>query len=280
MCLLVTMFASGPVAYAAEGHLSVGAPTGNGSVDVYVHFPGVFPGKGADSNGNVLVNVTGIKSGEGAASKAKKIADAINAAFNADVASVGPAAGGGVQVNLTYNKNGTLIAGNAWVPLNGDKTNEGKALSSLDFQPPGSALTALIGFDTGLSGVDITGNVSSFTAEFGYDGLDDTVTVTYDQLLTPTLDGLTSTLYDDLLNGLPPDLQSQLHLDLADDAITFDLPTGQTDYFAGALSTDSDVETSGGLVTAVPEPSSFLLFTSGGVFIAALIGKRGLSATL
>jgi hypothetical protein len=269
------MFLPSSLAYAGEGHLDVGNPIGPGStVQVYVHFPGVFPGLGADSNGNVLVTVTKIKANEGAETKAGQIAAAINLAFNTSVATVAATAGGGFQVNLSYNKNGTAIAGNAWIPAKGDKTGEGGALASLDFQPPDSQLTALMGFDTGLSGFATNGGMSTFTAEFGYAGLSDSVNIAFNQLSAPTLDALTSAMFTGLLQGLPSQLQPDLHLDLGNDEISFDLPSGQTGYFAGTLSTDSLVETSGGLATASPEPASLLLIGSGFVCIAGFLRKR------
>lgn len=259
----------------AQGHLSIGSPDapGTNTVDVYVHFPGVFPGLGADSNGNVLVHVTGIKGNGDSQAKANAIAAAINKAFNTDVATVAQTAGGSYQVNLSYNKNGTPIAGNAWIPKNGDKTGEGAALASLDVVPSNFAMIGLMGFDTGLSGMDMNGNASTFTAEFGYDGLNDTVTLAYNQLTTPTLDGLVSQMFADLLAGLPAGLQGDLSLDLADDAILFDLPVNQTNYFAGTLSTDTEVETYGGLETA-PEPSAFLLICVGLAVISRAIRMR------
>ncbi|HUY12478.1 MAG TPA: hypothetical protein VMX16_02455 [Terriglobia bacterium] len=106
------MFLLSSWANAAQGHLNVGTPHGPGeTVEVYVHFPGVFP-YGSDSNGNLLVKVTNIKKGDSAEVKAGKIAAAINHGFNTDVATVQHLQNGSWQVNLSYNKTGTLIAGN------------------------------------------------------------------------------------------------------------------------------------------------------------------------
>ena len=265
--------------FAGDGSLSVGTPTRNGAVDVNVKFPGVVPY--GSSDGTVTVHVSGIKSQNNdpndhrsvAQIKADKIAAQINHDFNTDVATVQQTAGGW-QVNLSYNKNGTNIAGHGWIPLNGDKTGEGAALAYVDIPQPGYGITAYMGFDTGLSGFDGTGSPSTFTATFGYTGFTDTASVSYNQLTNNTLDGLVTQLYTDLHGGLPTSLQSNLHLDLPDDLITFSFPTGHTGYFGGTISIDTLAEPNGGLVPTTPEPSSLFLFGSGILGLSGFFRKR------
>ena len=80
----------------------------------------------------------------------------------------------------------------------------------------------------------------------------------YGDMAQPTVDGLLTRAYSGLLAGLSPQMQMNLHLDLANDQMTFDFPTGVNNaYFgAGNLSTTSWPVFS---VTSVPEPAALAL---------------------
>jgi hypothetical protein len=257
LCGIVTIILS-PTIYAADGFISVGAPMTGGSVSLFVRIPGIFPVGAASDTGTVLIKVNGIVAGS-AADKATAIAAAINKVYGAPpaVATISPATPTQIDLVAPAGTPKAGQAGQARIALNGDKTNEGALLASVDLPDDTGSLTGYAGWDTGLSGIDQFGGISTFTTAIGYAGLNDSVTLAFNQLPAPTLDGLTIDMYTQLLAGLPLTIQPDLVLDLPDDQIIFNFPSGQTDYFVQSLTTDTEVELSGGLGTVVPEPRYF-----------------------
>jgi hypothetical protein len=255
----VFAFMLAPMIYADDGFISVGPPVTGGSVSLFVRIPGIFPVGAASDTGTVLIKVDGIVAGNnaaGAAAKAAAIAAKINKVYGAppNVATINPATPTRIDLVAPAGTPKAGEAGQARITLNGDKTGEGALLASLDLPPSTGSLIAYAGWDTGLSGIDALGGISTFTTAIGYAGFDDSVTLAFNQLPTPTLDGLTSDMYAQLLAGLPAALKPDLILDLADDQILFDFPAGQTGYFVQNLTTDTGVGLSGGLGVVVPEP--------------------------
>ncbi len=259
------------IAFADEGKITVGQPTGNGSVTVDVSIPGIVA-SGQVSGSAARVTVTGIKATDTPAQKAIKIANAINTAFGAPPNVAGINAGNSSQIDLVAPSGPDKgKAGVAKIPKGGDKTGEGNLLAQVDipFSGDGTQLAGLIDYDTGLSGVDANGAASIFSASIGYDGLNDSATLSYNQLSSPTLDGLTTDMYNQLSMGLPSALRPDLVLDLPDDEILFNFPGGQTNDFVQNSSTDTGVGLSGGLAYVTPEPSTLFLLGAGLIVLLA-----------
>ena len=257
---------SSEIASAGLGRLTVGAPGGNGSVDVDVSIPGITP-FGTVSGQATRVRVTGIKSTDTAAQKAAKVAVAINLAYGAppNVATISGANSSRIDLAAPAGTPKAGQAGVASIAPKGDKTHEGNLLAQVDIPSTdgGIRLTGLIGYDTDLSGLDANGAISTFTASIGYAGLTDTVTLSFNQLSAPTVDALTTDIFNQLSQGLPASLRSDLSLDLLNDQILFNFPGSQTDYFVQSVTTDTGVELSGGLAYSVPLPSTVSLVGAG-----------------
>jgi hypothetical protein len=275
----------------AQSNLNISAPTflGNtsgGNVTVNVYIPGINPqclnvtgctaspvkGSNVDQASipvKIPAKINGVATT--AAQKAQLMVNAINSVYGAppNVAQVGTSAGGTPQVQIPAAKS-TLAFG-------ADKTGEnGQGAASVTI-PDNTQV--IIGHLGALSGVDDLGDISSFTASLGYDGLTtDTASFFYNQLATPTVDDLVTQTYDELLAGLPPTLQSDLTLNLPGDQIVFDVPNGSTNVFMTNTTTDTGVELNGGLSPLVlPEPGSMLLVGTGLLALAVSSSRRALA---
>lgn len=117
--------------------------------------------------------------------------------------------------------------------------------------------TAVCSWAGNINEIGIGGPVR-YETMIGWDGFEASTNFGSGDIAQPTVDGLLSRAYSGLLAGLPPQMQMNLHLDLANDQMTFDFPTGVNDaYFgAGNLSTTSWPVFS---VTSVPEPAALAL---------------------
>lgn len=117
--------------------------------------------------------------------------------------------------------------------------------------------TAVCSWDGIINDIGIGGPVR-YETMIGWDGFEAATNFGYGDMAQPTVDGLLTRAYSGLLAGLPPQMQMNLHLDLANDQMTFDFPTGVNNaYFgAGNLSTTSWPVFS---VTSVPEPAALAL---------------------
>lgn len=117
--------------------------------------------------------------------------------------------------------------------------------------------TAVCSWDGMINAIGIGGPVR-YETMIGWDGFEASTNFGFDEMAQPTVDGLLTRAYSGLLAGLPPQMQMNLHLDLANDQMTFDFPTGVNNaYFgAGNLSTTSWPVFS---VNTVPEPTGLAL---------------------
>jgi hypothetical protein len=264
--------------FAGTGDINTNNPNIDGKhhkkglpITIWIQFPGVFP-YGSGPSGALPVT-TMILPTDTDQTKAEKIAASVNKGFNTSCASAVRTAGGQWHVQLSYNKNGTNIAGASIIKPGDDQTGEGATVVAMNLPQKGLTLTAYLGFDTGISGQDRFGNPSTFTWSVGYAGFTDTATLSYNQVTTPTLDGLVSQMYGDLRAGMPAWMQGNFHLDLQDDYAYFNFPQGQTDYFSASISNDSLVEPNGGLAYT-PEPSSLFLLGSGVLGLSGFLRNR------
>lgn len=250
-------------------------PPSKANIVVQVYIPGVVA-TGEVSGQPLPVTVSipatdpNTKAPITALAKAQLIAAAINTAY-----------GGTNYAKAVTNPDGTVhVIVNTSPPDNGitvrvtsDKTAEpslAAAASNINPGPPSPRIGAFLDWHGVLGGVDSSGNVSDFTASFGYDSLTDTATISYDELTVPTVDELVTEMFNELDAGLPLSLQPDLTLDLADDEIVFDVPDGYGSAFMSNSTTDYDgVEVDGGLAP-IPEPGSVLLL--GAVLIALAVG--------
>jgi len=131
---------------------------------------------------------------------------------------------------------------------------------------------ALVAYGGELTGQDGAGGLGTYTAGFGYDGLNISATLDFAALASPTLDDLVGKLYGLLDAQLPLSLQGDLVLDLASDSISFLMPDGSTNAFSMAGSTDVGAISTAGIDGVVPEPGSLWLVL---LALAALGGRPG-----
>jgi hypothetical protein len=123
-------------------------------------------------------------------------------------------------------------------------------------------------FEGEFDGIDPLGDTAIYYAGLGFDGLDVATTLSFDQVLDPTVDGLLSQLYDGLSSQLPLGLQDNLTLDLAADKIHFQFEPEHANMYMAIQSTD--VALSSIVRLAVPEPSGLLLAALGTLALPAV----------
>ena len=159
----------------------------------------------------------------------------------------------------------TLITDFVSYKLVTDTTAEAIKMSLL--VAPGScftcSVTGILGFQGTLSATDDSGNSSIFSASFG-DGTSTitAATVTYANLLSPTVDDLLTALYTQLSANLGSSLAPDLTLDLTDSLIFFNFGTGTNDPWV--MSNTTSQGTVQVLESAVsPELGSLILMVSG-----------------
>ncbi len=218
-------------------------PTPPTFVETYSYTP---PGGGKAINFTVTVTA-----GDSAESKADAIAAAINN-------PTGPVKG---SASVDANPNGPEVNSAGVIKLVTSTSGEKDRLFALGPVPPGSYITVAYGGP--LTGTTYGGfATSTFDASFGYNGLLDQSSVTYDTLSSQTVDGVLTATYNNLLAGLIPSLQSDLTLDLSTGTITFALPTGVSNPFVVGSSSDQSLYYAESVVTT-PEPSTLSLLGCG-----------------
>lgn len=209
-----------------------------------------------------------------ALAKATLIANAINTAYGGTTyakATTNPDGTVHVIVNTSPATNGITIS------VTSDKTSEpslAAATSNVNPGPPSPRIQEFLEWGGMLSGVDSSGNVSDFTASLGYDSLTDTASLSYDQLTVPTVDGLVTQMFNQLEAGLPLSLQPNLMLNISNDEILFEVPSGYTDAFMSLSTTDYDLMELDGGTAPVLEPSSVQLLCTGLLSMAGVAYTR------
>ncbi|MBI1925414.1 PEP-CTERM sorting domain-containing protein [Candidatus Poribacteria bacterium] len=244
--LLMMLCIYSPTVYA--GSITAGKPD-HGGTDVW---------NVSLKNGNsakVRVPLTGR---EEPAGKAEKIVMAINLAF------------GGVVVAGIDPGNPAKVVFNGAAIKTEDGTGETsiEAIVSLDADLSTGIGIAIIDYHGSLTGLDANGNESVFMSSLGFDGLLADFNRTFSSLSGPTINNLLTDTFNDFLSDLPLSLHPNLHLELANERIVFDLPPNQFNYFAQHFTSDITTQATGG-IAPIPEPSSLLLF---GVGILGLLG--------
>lgn len=236
------------LAYAVDpvGELKVGDPTKDGDVELKVTIPGIDQ----IDNKPLIVKILAADTAEG---KAFKIRDAIKAKYgNEPVASVLEATP--TTITVSYKRQPGTVAKIS------DATSE-DLRASLDSLPSrGKSLDGVLSYEGSLSGIDANGNIATYLASFGFDGLNASAELSFDTLSAPTIDGLLTDLFGQLLADLPIDFKSDLSLDLASRQIVFAFLLDRTNYFVENSTTDTDLQRLGGLLMTVPQPPSLLMF--------------------
>ena len=275
-CVSLCLFSALGGAVAADGDsgsYTVSDPTikGGGTViTIKVTVPNVIPPHQKTDTNSIPVP---LKGGVKAGGKAGAIVNAINAFYGCVCASIDKSDGTKINIASTStNLGGRSAAGTIAITSEGTQGNatEPDLKAALSNAPgnPFQRPQVLIGFVGKPTGVDAGGAVSSFSADFGYDGLDASATVRFDELGSPTIDGILGAVYAQLLADLPLSMKPDLSLNLADQMIHFELPTDQTNYFVDVHSTDfgdgsTGVGTLGGFAMEIPEPRSLLFCLAG-----------------
>jgi hypothetical protein len=190
---------------------------------------------------------------------AAAVASLLNTAFGAPpgIASVDPTNPNKVNISYT-NANGTFDAQRATITTNTAMVQ----FATVNADGNSGNLVGVIGFTGSPTGVDMTGAISTFSADLDSSTFTDDVSLSYNSLSDKSLNGLLEATYQQLDAGLPSALQTSLTLDLADDQVLFSFPAGEPDYTVEMNSTDTGVAILGGMET-VPEPSALILLGTG-----------------
>lgn len=108
------------------------------------------------------------------------------------------------------------------------------------------------------SGLGFDGLPSIFSASLGFTlgGVEHFADseLTFPQLPSATLDAILTATFDQLSADLAQAFQGGLHLDLANEAITFDVPALSTEFFVSSYSSDLSTVSSLGITFNAPEP--------------------------
>jgi hypothetical protein len=162
------------------------------------------------------------------------------------------------------------------IALAGTTSGETDKIVGLGPAGPGSFVTVAFGGD--LTGTILgDGATATYDVTFGYDGLLDQSSVSYDNLSSATLVGLLTATYDNLLADLPSQLQSSLSLDLSTDTIRFELSDSANNPFVYGDSLDQGVFYAETLVTTAPEPSGLSMVSIGTFLAIVFVQRRRLS---
>jgi hypothetical protein len=162
------------------------------------------------------------------------------------------------------NHNAQLDFGAATVKVVSDNTNEQMTLAMAGNFPSFSTFA----FTGPLTGLNTDGGESTFSAEFGVDGVPLTfASMSYSQLSSPDAGSLTAQLFAQLLADLPAGLRPDLSLNQATNTVTFDFPQGAGDFFVETF-TDSPGTVQSMAITQAPEPGTTLLLGVGLILIS------------
>lgn len=261
---------------------------GDSSITIRAEVPGISPNTtGAsgvkispvtniyDSNGHVIserVDITiSIAQGSNALSKANQVGAGLKLAF-------GPTVGR----DPSHPNDPTVImpSGSTFSVVNGkDTTGEGQVQIVAMGGVPANGQIIEIGWNTDPAGMDANGSASTFTASFGYDGLNDSATIDSSQLSSLTLSSLTAAMYAALDANLPVSLRSDLTMDTQDYGLTFRIPDGSMDPFITDTTTDVATAPWGGLDDfQTPEPANLALCGLGAITLLACFRRWHSSA--
>jgi hypothetical protein len=246
---------------AVAGEIDVGAPAAAGGTVTFTISDKELP---------ISVDIPASTLGA-AARQADKVSAIATALRNAGyLVTVGGAGAGPLGTT-------TLTTDFVSFKLTKDTTAEAIKMSLLI--APGSCLacnvTGIVGFQGTLSATDEAGNSSIFSASFGDSASTITsATVTYSNLVSPTVDDLLTALYTQLSGNLGASLKPDLTLDLTDNLIFFNYGTGTNDPWV--MSNTTSQGTVQVLESAIsPEPSSLILMACGFISVGVfLVGKR------
>jgi hypothetical protein len=249
--------------------ITIGPPANpGGKITVWVQMP---PGSIAPVSTNLPSNIqtdpanssAGVTAGPfnqpNSPTPAAAVASLLNTAFGAPpgIASVDPTNPNKVNISYT-NANGTFDAQRATITTNTAMVQ----FATVNADGNSGNLVGVIGFTGSPTGVDMTGAISTFSADLDSSTFTDDVSLSYNSLSDKSLNGLLEATYQQLDAGLPSALQTSLTLDLADDQVLFSFPAGEPDYTVEMNSTDTGVAILGGMET-VPEPSALILLGTG-----------------
>ena len=191
-----------------------------------------------------------------------------------------------IVVNLTkagYTASAVQGGVNVVVPAGSTMSDTGPAgdpgIQAVGTFTAGSML--MVGFSGDMTGQTAAGpgSVATYTASFSDASFSVSTTIAYNDLTTKTIDGLLTQTYQNLKSMLP----------VADKPnLTLDLPGGNLVYMFSGATTDPSVSgamTDAGLLCtvcgpqAVPEPSTIVMLSIGGVVLIARARlSRGLGA--
>lgn len=162
-----------------------------------------------------------------------------------------------------------------------DTTAEAIKMAYLPGPPrcDGCEFAVVFSFQGGLNSRGWDGSESVFEASFG-DGSTTfaSASVSYSDLLAPTIDALLSEMYDDMLGDLPTALRGRLHLDLTKGWISFMYAHDALDPFVGS-NTTSEATMQLLELRILPEPPALALTGLALVVAAALRKRRGTLAS-
>lgn len=164
----------------------------------------------------------------------------------------------------------------------GPGKRRGAKIETTDGQKPakGKADGSLNPDQLKLSGVDSSGNPSTFSTSIGFltplDDISINSFLSFSEIGGSSIDDWLSSIFNDLKTQLPISYQPNLSLDLTTDEITFQFPENAITGFIENGTTDIDGEPSVEMEVAVPEPTSILSLLALGTLGAASTLKRKL----
>jgi hypothetical protein len=146
--------------------------------------------------------------------------------------------------------------------------------------PGEKGVKAQIDYHFDPSGLDRDGGASLFESSFGFESpIFGTVfadaSLHFSDLLAATVQSLLTQTFQALLGDLPAPLHSNLTLDLANELMTFDLPSLNTGSFVANSSTDTVTQATLGFeVTQVPEPGTVVAVALGLIAGSLYVTRR------